>query len=240
VVLSVGLVPFVVQDFSSVSQRDNLKGENLFSYDSDGFTGRRSAEEVLATMIAMSRKPNAPAFLPFHGGLDRNDWYMIRYYSDPNRFEIFRWTKALQRGIGIFLESYLDGTRPDTAELRRLRDIVLPMMPSGARRESLPARTARFLKSRATRRLSRELFMEVDRGVGPLVRTAIAISALRDTGQLAPAVESFRNPDADLKPLDPPPNVRELARELIERSIAAPEGSRAEFKRRLNVIQVES
>ncbi len=179
-VLVYTMAPFVALEFASVADRDMLRGaEHYLGYESTEASARRAVEEVLKTLIVVSRVPHAPAFGYLLGFGPSSSG--ITAFSTSHRFEIFRWLKAVERGLAIFLERDLDGRRPDDAELRRARAAILDRYPQPLRWQSTRVKLSSAFKRRLLGRLQKEWANEPVAGVGGLTRTLFAATAFLDT-----------------------------------------------------------
>ena len=101
-------------------------------------------------------------------------------FSVASRYEIFRWLKAVERGIAIFLERALEGTPINCSELRRVRDIVLKHYPKVPPRR-VRQRTEAYLRRKVLNGLRREWEVEKTRGPGLLTRLVLATDVARAT-----------------------------------------------------------
>ncbi|AKT41162.1 B12-binding domain-containing radical SAM protein [Chondromyces crocatus] len=172
--------PLVLFDLATVSQRPEMQGvDHWMAYDNARFPPQRALAEVLQTVMEVSRIPHAPAYLLMPGTFP--GYWEEYFFFSPHRYEVFRWMKALERGVAIFLERDLEGTKPNDAELARLKEQIL------ARREAIPVWRSRAerMAARAQRlvvqRLTREWTNEGKTGPGPLTRGLMGLSVLRDT-----------------------------------------------------------
>ena len=110
-------------------------------------------------MWPLGALPAGPVLLTTHPGFDR----------------MFRWLKAVNRGIAVFLERDLDGRSRHDRELPEIRDQVLSCMPArpgliASRRQ----RVAFRLRRRWLARLLDECLAEQERGPGALCRLILA------------------------------------------------------------------
>lgn len=170
-VFSYDLTPFSLQDFAAVSTDETLRADHhhFLGYRSGGFTVPRICEEILRTIVHTGRCSHAPvAQLAFQRALALPT---SRIATSRARPAIFRWAKALERGVGIFLERLLDGTRPDPRELDEVARRVLA--PYDVRRRPLATLSSR-VEASVVARLRREWSAEQDAGVGPLTRALVA------------------------------------------------------------------
>jgi hypothetical protein len=124
-------------------------------------------------------------------------------FSRHDRPELFRWLKAVERGVAIFLERSLAGTPVGDRELRSVREIILAAYPGGRQR---PALHMRLLGKPVLDRLQREWAREPQRGPGLLTRMMTSTTVwtqTRDfrlgwqaykTGDILPALEPAAAP----------------------------------------------
>ena len=136
--------------------------------------------EVLATIIAVSRVPEAPAFAHIHykAVMPTNG---SSVFVRNERMALFRLLKAIERGIAIFLERALDGTPISANELRRVREAILAAYPEP--RTALSLLRRRF-GARALGRLQREWRAEPTRGAGIVTRAFLGAAIVRQTRDL--------------------------------------------------------
>jgi anaerobic magnesium-protoporphyrin IX monomethyl ester cyclase len=181
-VLTYVLYPFTIPQLAAVATRDEFRDvAHYMDYEVRGMDPDRTLAAVLETMVAISRIPHAPAFshlmlkslLPTTGG---------SLFSRYDRFELFRWLKAVERGVSIFLERSLEGTPIDDGELRRVRGTILSAYPN---RRRGPNMVMRLLGKPALDRLQREWRAEPRRGPGLATRAftgAMVWYQTRDAG----------------------------------------------------------
>jgi len=184
--------PFILQDMTSVAQDEDV---DLISYYLN-YPPKRSAEECLATVIACSRIPHAPAFLYLLGKEKSTSSSMIAGgHSTPH--EVFRWMKTVERGMGIFLEKNLDGTRVNGAELNHLKRTLLEsyyqhraglsqVAPSLARTAVGAASASLY------RRLNKEWRNEEQDGPGAFTRVLVGLTAYKQLGNVKALAEGLR------------------------------------------------
>ena len=163
-VLTYQLNPFTIPDFSAVAAREEFSGaENYFDYPQDGgFSPERAFAEVLTTIMAVSRKPMAPAYahLFFKSVMPTTG---SSVFAGNDRIALFRWLKSVERGIAIFLERSLEGTPVNDAELRRVREAILTAYPGNPLR---PPAFRRYFYRPLINRLGREWRAEPTKGPG--------------------------------------------------------------------------
>lgn len=210
------LIPFSVFDFASVRGRAELQGvHHPLGYESAAFSPQRVAEEMLATMIAASRVPHAPVWSSLFNELVD---FLFNVGDRGQRYEIFRWLKAFERGVAIFLERDLDGREPDGAELRRLREQVLAHCRTGGWLRSAVARTMARSRARSSRRVRAEWIAEKEKGPGLITKSYAAFCTYRDLGTLRDARAAWKTgtyPDIGSRPGADPAELEKLSAELI-------------------------
>jgi hypothetical protein len=213
---------FLVQDLAAVSQQENLKGlSHHFAYDALPFTARQTAEATLETKIQLARIPHAPIWWC----LPKPPSNFIALSSSPEFPRMFRWLKALNLGVALFLERDLAGTPCDPRELARVRELLLePMPPLRAprwrtARDRAAARAHRWLLGR----LIAECSAERETGSpGPATRLSLARATGAAHGRLDLALRALRRGEfvtSDRPAAPPPATVDEMASELIELSL---------------------
>jgi hypothetical protein len=192
VAFSYSLGPFNLLDFASVAQDPLIRQEfrHFLSYKSPDYPPERVCEECLATAVAVSKVPHAPVWYMMLGNLPTT--FGITICGHERHVEIFRWLKAVERGITTFIERDLDGTPPNLSELRRLRAITLERYPQRARWRGVAASAAARGRAGFFDRMAREWTREEEDGVGLTTRLSLASFAMRDTGSLSSALTTFR------------------------------------------------
>lgn len=186
VVRTTGISVFDIQNFSAVGQRDELRGRYRFGYGETGITPARAAEAVLDTQIELSQIPHAPA-TAFRVAAELLHMYDAR---GRDALDHFRWSKAIDRAIGLFAREELEGKRAAPRELAALRDEILAStLPS--------ARMGRIRRSRAQirHRLTWRVLEKWAKGEpepGLVTRSAIAWEAARATGRPGDALTALR------------------------------------------------
>jgi hypothetical protein len=191
VVMTYLLYPFIYMDFAAVSRNEAVAGTSHYlGYSQAPMPPERTVEEALRTIITVSRNPAAPpyAFLfessPATSG--------IGLFSRPYKYEAFRWLKAVERGVVIFLERDVDGTRPDWRELRRLRAQVLERYPPTPWLSRQRGRLGGAVNRQVAGRFAHEWSREREHGVGALTRAYHASAAQGDTGSPRLAARAAR------------------------------------------------
>lgn len=234
VVMLYTLYPFSLMDFASVSQQEPLRGiDHYIGYEQNGVSATRAIEEILATYIAVSRVPHAPAFLFVPPSAPTT--HGMRWFCSPHRYEMFRWWKAVERGTAIFLERDLEGHSSHESELRRVREEILLRCPSVPQWRSMACKARSLVLRGFLRRLGKEWASESTKGPGTLTRTRLFLAALRDTGSLKTAGAScfcgtYRLGGATKGSDANPPEheqVATLADELISEVLSPKRASRA-------------
>jgi hypothetical protein len=191
VVRTVRIGLFDHQDFAGIHAHGAEEGARRFGWEKLAVSPERAWEAALETYLELSRIPHAP-----YTGFDAGQWLWqffgqteARHY-DP---AFFQWAKALDRGLGIFVEEELEGTRPDPRELSEIRSRVLAGLGRSLRRESVGKRVRSRIKHRGTWRLIEEWTREREAGIGPLTRVALALDVARATGSVDHALYALRN-----------------------------------------------
>jgi radical SAM superfamily enzyme YgiQ (UPF0313 family) len=180
VVLGYHIYPFRKMDFAAVSRRG--KGAPPASAQ-DEISAQRAVEEVLTTIIEASKTPHAPPNTLFYMNIPIRG---LRTAS--SRYEIFRWLKAVERGITIFLERNLYGKKVDMKELRALRaEILSHYKTPQPRRRKLGS----FVKKHASKLLEAEWKKEDERGTGLFTRLYLSLSCFSSTKLFAPSLKTL-------------------------------------------------
>ena len=166
VVLSARVIVFEAQALAGVTEHDAGRGlAHSFAYPGP-IDAARAERERLDLFLATSGKPSAPV-----ANLTSRHLAALRYAMltmPEERYEIFRWLKAVERGIGIHLAQSLYQKEPNPAELAQLKRTIT------SRYEDRPARprlAQRWLR-RAHRGLTARLATEWDSAAGPSVDVA--------------------------------------------------------------------
>jgi radical SAM superfamily enzyme YgiQ (UPF0313 family) len=220
------LTPFVVADFSSVSQRSELRDlPHYFAYDGSEFPIQQVIDATMETFLQASRIPHAPVFgrflaaVPFGSG--------ISLPLDDRMYDLFHWLKAIERGVAIFVERELVGTRSNEVELERIRRRVLAPMEGREVSRTRVVRTKLQGKGQSFLMgvLASEIAAERARGVGALSRLLMARSSHHVTGSMRAAWRSWRKGALYLgveptrRVVPDTSSVESLATELTQRSI---------------------
>jgi hypothetical protein len=188
-VLTYLLNPFSVPDLASIAGWEAFRdAPHFLNYGAVGMSAERIFASVLETIIAVSRIPHAPAHahlffktvMPTTGS---------SVFASHDHAELFRWLKALERGIAIFLERALEGTPVNAAELRAVRAAILAFYPQ---RPARPPLLRRLLGKPVLDRLQREWREEPTRGAGLVTRTYVAATVARQTADLGLGLEAWR------------------------------------------------
>lgn len=190
VVTAYNLCPFSAFDFAAVTRRDDMPGTRHFlGYESAEFSPQRVAEEMLDTLIAVSGVPGSPVCSILFNGL-ADHLYAITDLR--RRMEIYRWLKAFERGLALFVRRDLHGTPPDEAELRGLRREVLAHCRAGGPVRQAASRMMSRARARQSRRLRGEWLAERERGPGRVTRNIAAFLAWRGLGRMGDAAAAWK------------------------------------------------
>lgn len=119
-VLVVYLDVFAAQDLATVSTRAELKTRaHPFDYADMPMTAHQAAMTALRNCLALSERPEAPVT---GFGLTALVGDLVTAYSHDGAWrEGFRWLKAFDRGIGLFVENELDGVPVNRRALDEVR-----------------------------------------------------------------------------------------------------------------------
>ncbi|MBW2453611.1 MAG: radical SAM protein [Deltaproteobacteria bacterium] len=182
VVLSARVIVFEAQAFAGVTQRDGARGlAHSFAYPGP-IDAARAERERLDMFLASSRKDSAPIT-----NLTSRHLAALRYAMvtmPKERHEIFHWLKAVERGIGIYLAQALHHTRPNPAELDRVKQTIQ------ARYDGAPSRAwfGRRWRHQAQRRWTARLASEWQGAARPPLEVAtrllLSTHVARTTGGL--------------------------------------------------------
>ncbi len=219
--------PFMNLDLAEAKHESgSLKDQGYFDY-SEGLSSSRTAEEVLATFIAVGRVPHAPVDGTVCGLMGLPGEWLCHH---PRGREVFKWAKAVVRGIGIFLERDLEGKRPNGVELRRIREQVrAPLEGRTYFPTHLRTRLATYARRAVMTRLGNEFTAEAERGTGPLTRLMLAAMNYSDQGGWESALQTCRVGEyvvpeerRSAEITSSSESASRLASELVEASVAAP------------------
>jgi len=187
---------FEHQDFAGIHQREAVRGvQGRFGWDALEITPEKAAEAELATYLELSRIVHAP-YTGF--GTAGFIWNAIDQ-TDAMHFDqrFFHWAKALDRGIGLFVEEELEGTRPNPREIARLRERILEGVPGRPDSRTVWSKLRTRAKNRLTWGLLAEWSREQRLGPGPITRVLLAwdlAHTTRELGEVARALCSGRYP----------------------------------------------
>src|SRR5262249_2833982 len=120
------LTPFQMLDFASIAQDKELQAEehHFMNYKTAGMSPDEIARECSQTLIEVSKNPHAPVCdIVLYKTPDSLNGVEIAKH--PGRNEIHGWLKAIERGMGVFLERELHGRDPDMNALREVRSRIL-------------------------------------------------------------------------------------------------------------------
>lgn len=234
VVRSVSISLFDALDFAGVGQRGVLNDRRRFGWNHLEVTPRGAAEAVMRTHLELSRIPHAPS--TGFGVVVARSHHFEHMPSGEDGIAFFRWLKALDRGVGVFVEEELEGKRPDARELARVREAILVHWPSARKSTSVWSKVRLRALHRATWRVMEEWVDEPERGVGPLTRLALGWEVGRATNRAADVYRAIRTgsypPLGMSLPADPLETRRTAAEQLVRLGIATgrrrlPRASRA-------------
>jgi anaerobic magnesium-protoporphyrin IX monomethyl ester cyclase len=212
---------FAAQDFAGVQQRGALKvDQHRYGWTHLEVSPARAAEEALLTYLELSRIPHAPT-TAFDGIIAVRQLYGDATENDGGAF--FRWAKALDRAIGLFVEQELEGKRPPEGELRRLRAQIIASLSPRLRRRGLLSQALHRANNRATWQIMGEWVRERQSGIGVLTRLALGFQVGRDTHLPAHALLAIRTGAyPSIGVIAPPPGLepnRAAANELVQLGI---------------------
>jgi hypothetical protein len=231
--LSYSLYPFFYQDLASISQSEDGHSAAPWAYN-QSIQPREIAEETLATFMAAARTASAPVrHRAFVSDIHDHD-PLMSWVTHPRKLEMFRWHKAVELGITIFLEKDLEGKRPSLNELNGVREEILrPLVPGGWQESSLAATSLRKIRIAVLRRLAKEFEAEANSSPGSLTRLMLAAAALQDSGSLKTVIARLRSIDsAGAEPREKEELVDVLAKDLIrDATIESPKQWREKRKR---------
>ncbi len=178
--------PFSVYDFATVSRAPEMKeaDHHYLGYASNGVLSiDEIMKETLATIIEVSRVPTAPACESLFDWMRFPTGEFKGRLSGATRQETFRWVKAFERGVTIFLERDLWNVEPDEDELRGVCHVLAGSLPSawlGTVRTRIRSRLVRTVLGR----LGSECRAENEAGEGALTRLALSWMAVTATGNV--------------------------------------------------------
>ncbi|MGD9648610.1 MAG: hypothetical protein AB7U73_23060, partial [Pirellulales bacterium] len=160
--------------------------------------------------------PHAPvcSFL-----FDGQAHFLFTVCNGPRRYDVFRWLKALERGVAIFLEKQLAGTKPDMAELRSVRERVLADSKGRSAVGTAMFRFGAGVRAQQAGRLRKAWAAERPDRPHSMTRAFMAITNYNDFGSIGDAIRGWRTaryPTHDLKYQIPDANVQTLSSEMIE------------------------
>ena len=186
------LYPFIYMDFAAVASRDQLRNvDHYMGYEAAEIGPQRAVEEVMATVIAVSRIPHAPPFAFLFEAAPATSG--IGLFGNRHRWEIFRWLKAVERGVAIFLERDLEGRAPDGAELKRLRDQIVERYPAIRHLSAARVKLGAAADQRMMKGLQKEWRAEKSGRAGTLTRVLLGGAAWRDTAHGATTLKALRD-----------------------------------------------
>ncbi len=166
VVLSARLIVFEAQAFAGVTRADGAGHlAHGFAYPGPIDAGRAERER-LDMFLAASRKDRAPVTNLTSRHLSSLRYAMVTMPKE--RYEIFHWLKAVERGVGLCLDQSLHHTRPNPVELDRVKQTILSRYEGASGRPRL----GRGLQNQARRRWTARLASEWQAGARP--RTDVA------------------------------------------------------------------
>lgn len=222
-VLTYMINPFSVPDFSAVAARDEFKDvAHYFDYKQIGMDADRTFAEVLTTIMAVSRVPHAPSYAHlFFKSVMPTSGSSVFVRNDKTA--LFRWLKAVERGIAMFLERSLEGTPIDDGEMKRVRDTILAAYPHPRLRAPL---LRRYFGKPILDRLQREWRVEPIRGPGLVTRAYLGTTVWRQTGNRRMGLHTWRTGEIGGSEFTAPRrasnDVSALAENLIIRARATP------------------
>jgi hypothetical protein len=185
--------PFFYSDFASISRDESLRGaDHYLNYGSAPMSPRRVAEELIETIVATSRVPHAPpSLLLFEGAPPTTG---ISLFGRDNRWHLFRWMKAVDRGVALLLERDLEKRQPRAGELEAIRaELLSGYETSQSWLQSMAQAVAAGARARFLARLGREWRGEPGSRPGLLTRSALAGLELRDQGSFDAAWRAWRH-----------------------------------------------
>ncbi|HKY39943.1 MAG TPA: radical SAM protein [Polyangiaceae bacterium] len=239
--------PFMNLDLAEAKHESGqLKEQGYFDY-SEGFSSRQTAEEVLATFVAVGRIPHAPVDGTVCGLMGLPGEWLCHH---PRGRDVFKWAKAVVRGIGIFIERDLEGRKPNEVELRRIREQVqAPLEGRTYFPVHLRARLASHVRRAVMTRLGSEFGSEVKVGTGVVTRLMLAAMNYSDQGELSSALATYKAGEyvvpeerRSAEVTSSSESAARMATELVEDAVTAPpkwiksDQFKAQLKQHLKVI----
>ncbi|RLB47209.1 MAG: hypothetical protein DRI90_26595 [Deltaproteobacteria bacterium] len=184
VVLSARVIVFEAQAFAAVAQRDGLSQlAHPFAYQGP-IDAARAERERLDMFIATSRKASAPI-----SNLNSRHMSAVRYAMvtmGEQRYEIFRWLKAIERGVSIYLEQSLHDTKPNPRELDQIRGTIMSRYDPAPKGMGLGQRLRHSARKQVTARLASEWQKDTPTYGNVMTRLLLAAQAGRTTGRIGP------------------------------------------------------
>ncbi len=163
------LYPFALQDYAAIASDPELSegSTHYFGYSSGDMDISVVCREILLTLLHTSRIPHAPvAASVFQRALSLPTSVIS---ASSSRGDIFRWAKALECGVALFIGRDVFGKPIDRAELEALKPTLLaPFERRPSRRASLRSR----VESMLIRGLARE-WRTSPGATGPLTETLL-------------------------------------------------------------------
>jgi hypothetical protein len=179
---------FKSQAFAGIRQRDVLPGPHRYGYEHLAVTPKHAGEARIETFLELSRIPHAPLDI----SVSTPVWSLFdETKAGADRMGFFRWGKAVERGIATFLEEDLEGKRPDSRALGRLRTEIRAGVPE-ENRASLSGRTLARATHRAKWRIMQN-WADGEPEPGVLTRSVLALEAGLSSGRLDEALGVFRS-----------------------------------------------
>jgi tRNA A37 methylthiotransferase MiaB len=219
------LSPFTLNDFATIAQDTTLQADERhpMHYRTKAMTQDEIVDECVRTIVEVSEVPHAPVcelVLWKTGGAITASQVSVH----PGRFEIHRWLKWIERGMGMFLAADFGGPAPDERALEQLRANILGQYerPRAAwqRATDQVVATARAF---AVRRVQREWTSESQgKSPGPVTRTLCAVRTfadLRDPKDTVAALRRGRPPQDEAAAQRATPEVGGLASKFVQESV---------------------
>ena len=179
---------FKSQAFAGVRQRDVLPGPHRYGYEHLPITPKHAGAARIETFLELSRIPHAPLDI----SVSTPVWALFdEAKAGRDRMGFFRWGKAVDRGIALFLEEDLEGKKPSPHELRELRGQIRAGIPEENR-----ATLSGQARARATHRAKWKIMQNWADGEaepGVLTRSVLALETGLSTGRLDEAIATFRS-----------------------------------------------